>query len=451
MKIFQVTTRLRKVASFTAGTANLQGRGLTGSSRTPHVSFAVILVGPEGREAAFGIQKDLLCARSQHFLRYFDDLDRKAEADGGSIEYTIKLPDVTPPIFGYVQRFLYDREVWPDTDGELPLYEDLVSVWHFGLKYEVDGLCDKALDAMVELKEQTRQIPGATLITKVWSETPESAPIRDLFLSWAQEYFSVADDPSKFAQSLPQAFLSALVMRMTPKLSPSVPPVSASAQQTPQVPGASSSSSSTAAVARKNVNPRDEEENDDEQEARPAKKARKSLPAYMGPPPMRGSAGSSANSSPANRRATLPAKKSGPARRMAIISGEIVFTDEQKVAFCNDLLSRMLSGPGKTSHALSTCCPPRFIFHRRHANVSPRILDAPRQALQVPGRPGGGRRARLLRQGQAAHGPDFNPSQDGEKRVHEGRGVWRRCAADCRQLQDVLEEGRPAVHRGGEV
>ena len=164
------------------------------------------MIGPD--ETPFGLQKDLLCSNSEYFKKYFDD------APDNMIEHVVRIPETTANVFGLAQNYMYTQEVWPD-DQTVPTYEDLFALWQLGAKYEIDGLCDKTLECMQEVKQRTRQIPGASLVSRVWGETKEGTAIRRLFLQWAEEYFQSSDEPSKFAKSLPQEFLCELVVEMS--------------------------------------------------------------------------------------------------------------------------------------------------------------------------------------------------------------------------------------------
>lgn len=300
----------------------------TNPIRQPHTIFVVVMVGPD--EIPFGLQKDLLCSVSGHFQRYFD------EAPDNVIEHVVRIPETTPGVFGLAQNYMYTHEVWPD-DHTVPSYEDLFALWQLGSKYEVDGLCDKTLECMQEVKQRTRQIPGATLVSHVWAETAEGSPIRRLFLQWAEEYFQSSEAPSDFAKSLPQEFLCELVVEMSAIGAGSASPATAS-------PGAAIAA---LGAPRKNVHYLAADPSEDDA-ARSLKKQRQNPPA----PDAAGAAralGSAAPvpSRPPRKSLPVSGKKPTAGRRISGAAPPGGFTDAQKVEFCADLLGRMLSGPGK--------------------------------------------------------------------------------------------------------
>ncbi|SPN98588.1 related to RING3 kinase [Cephalotrichum gorgonifer] len=293
------------------------------------------MVGPE--EIPFGLQKDLLCSVSGYFKLYFDD------APNNIIEHVVKIPETTVEVFGLAQTYIYTQEVWPD-DQSVPTYEELFALWQLGLKYEIDGLCDKTLECMQEVKQRTRQIPGASLVSRVWKETDEGTPIRRLFLQWAEEYFQSSDAPADFAKSLPQEFLCELVVEMSSIASG---PASGSANSSVPPPSADPSAAVAAIVSsKKNVHylagVADSSEDDTSKSLK--KQRRNPLPLEAA---MKARAPSAPQPSRPRKSLTSVTKKPVMGRR---ISGGLApdgtFTDVQKVEFCADLLTRMLSGPG---------------------------------------------------------------------------------------------------------
>lgn len=297
------------------------------------------MVGPD--EIPFGLQKDLLCSVSGYFQRYFDD------APDNVIEHVVRIPETTAGVFGLAQNYMYTQEVWPD-DHSVPTYDDLFALWQLGLKYEIDGLCDKTLECMQEVKQRTRQIPGATLVSRVWKETDEGTPIRRLFLQWAEEYFQSSEAPSDFAKSLPQEFLCELVVEMS-AIGTGSNSGSADSSAAPQT---TSPGAAIAALegSRKNVHYLTGGDSSEDDALRALKRQRQDPHAPDAASRPRVSSGSQPVPSRPPRKSLPVAGKKPPAPRR--LSGGAAprgnFSEAQKVEFCADLLTRMLSGPGKS-------------------------------------------------------------------------------------------------------
>ncbi|KAK4130202.1 Bromodomain-containing protein [Trichocladium antarcticum] len=290
----------------------------------PHPIFVIALVGPD--ETPFGIQKDFLCARSSFYGKFFD------ESPNENLENLVRLPDTPVEVFAYAQNFLYTGSVFPNLDN-LPTYEVLIGVWKLGHELGIAGLCDATLGAMAECRRVTQHIPATPLLVQVWKDTPEGSSIRKLLLSWAAEYMRSSESRTEFARSLPQEVLSELVVAMSSLDSP--PLGSVDALDGVLAPGARRRTASTAEL--------------DETEGRSAKKLRAPDAGPNGAP------SSAVSQSSAGRkpgpRVSLPSSKPGPkpgAKRRA--SGAALasqhFSANQKLNFCADLLTRMLSGPG---------------------------------------------------------------------------------------------------------
>ncbi len=141
------------------------------------------------------------------------------EDDAGeekSVEHVVHLPDVAVGTFAHAQHFLYTGQVVPDPDKEMPSYDTLVSIWKLGHRLGIEGLCERTLEAMAENKRLTQAIPATHILVQVWKETPEGSSIRQLLLSWAAEYLrSSQERRAEFARSLPQELLSELVVAMS--------------------------------------------------------------------------------------------------------------------------------------------------------------------------------------------------------------------------------------------
>jgi hypothetical protein len=154
----------------------------------------ILLVGPQ--ETPFGIQKDFLCSKSAYFQKYFAERPP-------SLENVVPLPDTPVDVFAHAQHFLYTGAVVP-SGHEVPNYEVLIGLWTLGYSLGIDGLCDAALECMIEYRRITQTIPATPLLVRVWNETPEGSSIRKLLLSWAAEYMRSSDSRAEFARSLPQ-------------------------------------------------------------------------------------------------------------------------------------------------------------------------------------------------------------------------------------------------------
>ncbi|KJZ79837.1 hypothetical protein HIM_00551 [Hirsutella minnesotensis 3608] len=285
----------------------------------PHPVFVIILVGAD--EHPFGLQKDFLCHRSEHYRQHFAAL-----GTDDSVEHVVKLPDFSSEVFGLAQNYLYTGILLAD-ESNVPSYESLVALWNLGHKLGIDGLCDKTLEAMAECRRLTERIPATPLLIQVWRDTPEGSSIRLLLLSWAAEYMRSSEARAEFAKSLPQEVLSELVVAMS----------SFDASPAAQAPAKSPSMTPAAMVPRKNVHYLDEVS--DEETLNSLKKSRRSSGTGGAPTaPQDASVGRKPNRTPLPK----PQKR----RSSAAYLESRTFTTAQKMEFCADLLNRMLSGPG---------------------------------------------------------------------------------------------------------
>jgi hypothetical protein len=269
----------------------------------------------------FGIQKDFLCAKSTFYKKFFDENPTE------EIENIVKLPDTPVEVFAFAQNFLYTGRVFPSED-ELPSYEMLVGVWKLGNDLGIEGLCGATLEAMSECRRLTDRIPAAPLLVQVWNDTPEGSSIRKLLLSWAAEYMRFSESRAEFARSLPQEVLSELVVAMSDLNTAPLVQIQPPAPTVPQ---------------RRGAHVLDPEEGD-EGLSQPTKKQRYSdvLPSSTAP-----AAPKPANVKKVAARQSLPTSKPATKRRSNAFAGDREFTTSQKLDFCSDLLTRMLSGPGK--------------------------------------------------------------------------------------------------------
>lgn len=291
-------------------------------NRQPHPIFVIILVGPA--EQPFGIQKDFLCHRSEFYRKFFE-----SNASQDTLEHVVKLPESSPEEFGLAQHYLYTGQVIADA-AEIPSYESLVGLWNLGHKLGVTGLCDQTLDAMKTCKRLTRRIPATPLLVQVWKDAPEGSGIRNLLLTWTAEYMRSSDARADFAKTLPQEVLSELVVIMSSFNTMSAEPEPAEG-------------SSAADIMRSQKNIHYLEEGSDEETLNVAKRGRR---ANGGP----FSAGSLLESKSAlGRKPSRLSSLAKPQKRRlsSMLADPSTFTTAQKMEFCADLLTRMLSGPGK--------------------------------------------------------------------------------------------------------
>lgn len=242
------------------------------------------------------------------------------------------------------QSFLFSDTVVVKPNS-IPSYESLVGLWRLGHKLEIDGLCDRSLLAMTECRQITQRIPATPLLVQVWKDAPEGSTIRTLLLSWAAEYMRWSDARADFAKSLPQEVLSELVVTMS--AFDNLPLVTGRHQSCPAPP---------ADLARKNVHYLEE---DSSEETLMANKRNRISGTILSP----------LDASRRNLSNPLPK----PQKRRS--NGHHVdgrsFTTAQKLNFCADLLSRMLSGPGKQL-AWARCDSPRMVLLTRPAQDSGR-------------------------------------------------------------------------------
>ena len=157
-----------------------------------------------------------------------------------------------------------------------------------------------------------------------------------------------SESRAEFARSLPQEVLSELVVAMS---SLDLPPLQLDAIAAPG--------------GQRRSAPH---ELDEAAEGRPAKKRRASDAGLNGTFPASATQAAARKPGP---RASLPGIKPGPKpgskrRASAAVNGAQPFSANQKLNFCADLLSRMLSGPGKPSPSSST-----FSYHA-HLQPTPR-------------------------------------------------------------------------------
>ncbi|KAK9422410.1 hypothetical protein SUNI508_04766 [Seiridium unicorne] len=284
----------------------------------PHPTFVILLVGPD--EKPFGIQKDFLCAKSAYYRNFFSGLNDEA------LEYVVKLPKATEEVFGLAQNFLYTGKL-SDT-AEHPGYDTLVATWKLANQLDIEGLREEALEAMTEYRRITRTIPATPLLIQVWNDTPEGSDIRQLLLTWAAEYIRSSESRTEFSKSLPQELLSELVVAMS------------HLNSAPVVQGGDGTVAEVASH-RKNVHYLDGEDSEGERrEKAPKHRHSDTGPGVLEEPKPTGDRKPRA-------RTSLPSVKYTKARKASLNANSgPPPSKESQLIFCNDLLTRMLSGPG---------------------------------------------------------------------------------------------------------
>lgn len=301
------------------------------------MAFVVVLVGPE--EVPFGLQLDFLTARSAYYRQYFHDLAQTEDV----IEHVVIIPNTTPETFGYVQNYMYTHQVIPSLD-HLPTYEVLIGLWKLGHDMIIEGLCDATLEAMKECRRVTMRIPATPLLVKVWQDTPEGSSIRQLLLSWAAEYMRSSESRAEFARSLPQEVLSELVVTMS----------SQDSNNALQIINNKTNNLAPVAQARAGAVHYIDGDEDEAEQGPAAKKQRRQTDVL--PRPSAAAVPKTAAAKKPGPRASLPNAKAPVRRRGAAAAANSAnHTTVQKLNFCADLLTRMLSGPGKNQPSHANC------------------------------------------------------------------------------------------------
>jgi len=330
---------------------NVQGikkYGVTNTAiRDPHPMFVVVLVGQE--EMPYAIHKDFLCAKSTYYAQYFAENDQ-AE----TLEALVKLPHVPVEVFAYTQHYLYTATVFPDIN-HLPDYDVLIGVWKLGHDLGINGLCDATLEAMIERRRLTLSIPSTPLLVQVWEDTPEGSSIRSLLLSWAAEYMRSSEDRAEFAKSLPQKVLSELVVAMSSLDSgtPFSPPLNNNSSLAAAALGVAEQMAASVQQQQLHQQKRNVHYLEVDESEQSTKKPRHAdiLPSADSSTQSTAMAAVAATKPTGVKktgRVSLPTGKPVTKRRSnANMIGDQQFSTAQKLGFCSDLLTRMLSGPGK--------------------------------------------------------------------------------------------------------
>ena len=133
-------------------------------------------------EVPFGIQKDVLCARS---LFYREEL---ATIDQNGLELAYKLPDTDVEAFGCLQNFIYTGQVYGMKSGDsIPDFSVLLRAWRLAKKLKMARLQTNLLDCMV-VRRQTGCMPSVQNITDAWGNTEEGCSLRIKLIDWMVEY-----------------------------------------------------------------------------------------------------------------------------------------------------------------------------------------------------------------------------------------------------------------------
>ncbi|TQW07437.1 transcription regulator BDF1 [Cordyceps javanica] len=296
---------------------------LADAQGTPPITHALKLL--TVNEQPFGLQKDFLCYRSAYYRKYFEE-----HKDEEKLEHIVKLPDTSVQVFGLAQHFLFTGDVIADL-RVTPSYEALVNLWNLGYKLEIEGLCDRALDAMTECRKITSRIPSTPLLVQVWKEAPEGSAIRQLLLSWTAEYMRSSAARAEFAKSLPQEVLSELVVAMSSFERNTL------------------GDRSHGIASRKNVHYLEAVDGEDALASSKRSRRVSAVPAQAAAAGTvrADSAPVPKNKGAATATATAAAAPKAQKRRSAsaYLEGR-TFSTASKLDFCADLLTRMLSGPG---------------------------------------------------------------------------------------------------------
>ncbi|KAH8804930.1 hypothetical protein F5884DRAFT_431493 [Xylogone sp. PMI_703] len=297
----------------------------------PHPIFVIILVGPD--EVPFGIQKDLLCAKSPYYRNEFSKPGQDEK-----VELIVKLPDFDVDTFGCFQNYLYTGEVYDRAGGrEIPDYPLLMNVWKLATTLQMPDLHSAALSIMNERRIKTSMIPGTPLLIQAWKDTEEGSGLRMMLIGWAAEHMRSAPDiRNEFARSLPHEILSELVVVMSDlPATPAVTPHAVKHSSAPDSEDADIEPNSTMTVSKKRN--RASSGNGIEVDT--------DLPNEVKQPAKR-------TSSSSHTRTTETAIRQKEKRRSATngnwsaVEKAITYTNDQELDFCKDLIHRMLSGPG---------------------------------------------------------------------------------------------------------
>jgi hypothetical protein len=154
----------------------------------------------------FTVQKNFLIFRSASCRRLLADREDR-------LDQVVRLPDTSSSAFSHVQNFLFTGHIFSDSK-DMPDFATLIEVWRAGYYLDIDGLCDAAIEGMIECRKAICEIPATHLFVRVWKYTPERSSVRRLLLSWGDEFINGSEARAEFARSLPQEILSDLAVAM---------------------------------------------------------------------------------------------------------------------------------------------------------------------------------------------------------------------------------------------
>ncbi|KAI0482194.1 hypothetical protein GGR56DRAFT_684746 [Xylariaceae sp. FL0804] len=316
----------------------------------PHPISAHIIFGKDDEILCYNIHKNFLCHKSPYFRELFDRREHEMKAapektgagsnEGPSADashshpqdldkYVVYMPeDINGYAFGFIQNFLYTGKLY---DGKNPGYGFLIEVWLLGDKMMIEGVCDEAVQALSEHRRQVNANPSTDLFIESFIKSPEGSTLRKLLVEWGVDYVRSSESRSEFTQSLPKEVLMELLLESNQPPPPQhkhARPRPAEEDETEEEP----SHRAKVAKHRHSVGAGRAPNHTEQKPAPSIKKsvARASMPAAV---------------TPVDR--PTPAPRAPKVRRSNIsLLNDKAWTDERKMEFCSDLLTRMLSGPG---------------------------------------------------------------------------------------------------------
>lgn len=152
-------------------------------------------------ELPFGIQKDLLCAKSPYYRQEF------ANPGQNSLEHIVKLPHTSQAAFGCFQNFIYTGKVYDREQGQdIPEYHLLLDVWKLATKLQMPPLRVAVLNAMSDRRIATSMIPSTNMLIQAWRETEDGSGLRLMLIGWAAEHSECFSRQSKNSDKLPAIY-----------------------------------------------------------------------------------------------------------------------------------------------------------------------------------------------------------------------------------------------------
>ncbi|RFU28473.1 hypothetical protein B7463_g7852, partial [Scytalidium lignicola] len=292
----------------------------------PHPIFVIILVGPD--EIPFGIQKDLLCAKSPYYRNEFSKPGQDEK-----VELIVKLPEFDVETFGCFQNYIYTGQLYSrDGSREIPDYPLLMNIWKLATTLQMPDLHAAALDTMNERRIKTSRIPGTPLLIQAWKDTEEGSGLRMMLIGWAAEHMRSAPEiRNEFARSLPHEILSELVVVMSDL--PATPAITPHAVKHSAPEDTDIELNNTMTVSKKRNRPSG---NGIEVDA--------DQPFEVKPPAKRSSSSHQRNADNSIRQKEK--RRSTANGNWSAVEKAISYTNDQELEFCKDLIHRMLSGPG---------------------------------------------------------------------------------------------------------